>query len=376
MFGSLPPVSRDPGRPADQDDLVDVVRPDLGVRHGLTDRPHRPFHEIRREVLELRAHQRHREVLRPVRVRGDEGQVDLGLRDRAQLDLCLLGRLVEPLQRLRVLPQVDAVLLLELLGQVVDDPPVEVVAAEVGVTGGGTHLHDTVADVEDADVERPAAEVEHQHRLVLALVHPVGQRRGGRLVDDPQDLEAGDPPRVAGGCSLRVVEVGRDGDHRLGDPLAEVPSGVVGELAEDQRGDLLRRIHLVPHLDPGEPVRIGDHVIGDLTGLLLDLVESAADEPLDRVDRALGVEDRLPAGQLADETLPVLRERHHRRRRAGALRVGYDRGLAPFPGGDDRVRRPEVDTHRARHLRSSLRSAGRPDRPPRRRRPARSAAGA
>ena len=137
----------------------------------------------------------------PVRVRGDEGQVDLGLGDRAQLDLGLLGRLVEPLQRLRVLPQVDAVLLLELLGQVVDDPPVEVVPAQVGVARRGPHLDHAVPDVEDADVERSAAEVEHQHRLVLPLVHPVGQRRGSRLVDDPQDLEAGDLPRVAGGVS-------------------------------------------------------------------------------------------------------------------------------------------------------------------------------
>ena len=278
-------------------------------------------------------------------------------RHRAQLDLGLLGGLVEPLQRLRVLPQVDAVLLLELLGQVVDDPPVEVVPAQVGVAGRGPHLDHAVPDVEDADVERAAAEVEHQHRLVLPLVHPVGQRRGGRLVDDPQHLEAGDLARVPGGGPLRVVEVGRDGDHRLGHPLAEVPSGVVGELAQDQRGDLLRRIQLVPHLEPREPVRIRDDVVGDLTGLLLDLLEPAADEPLDRVDRALGVEDGLPAGELADEPLAALRERHHRRRRAGALRVGDDRGLAAFPGGDHRVRRTEVDTDCARHLRLSSASS-------------------
>ena len=73
------------------------------------------------------------EVLRPVGVGGDERQVDLGLGDRRQLDLGLLGRLEQPLQRLRVLAQVDAVLLLELVGEVVDEPAVEVVAAEVGV---------------------------------------------------------------------------------------------------------------------------------------------------------------------------------------------------------------------------------------------------
>ena len=35
------------------------------------------------------------------------------------------------------LAQVDAVVLLELVGEVVDDPPVEVVAAQMRVAGGG-----------------------------------------------------------------------------------------------------------------------------------------------------------------------------------------------------------------------------------------------
>ena len=85
--------------------------------------------------------------------------------------------------------------LLELVGEVVDEPPVEVVTAEMGVAGRRPHLDDAVADVEDADVERAAAEVEDEHGLVVVLVQAVGQRRGGRLVDDAQDLEAGDLAR-------------------------------------------------------------------------------------------------------------------------------------------------------------------------------------
>jgi len=38
---------------------------------------------------------------------------------------------------------------------------------------------------------------------------------------------------------LRVVEVRRNGDDRLGDLLSQLTPGVVGELAEDERGDLL-----------------------------------------------------------------------------------------------------------------------------------------
>jgi hypothetical protein len=46
------------------------------------------------------------------------------------------------------------------------------------------HLEDAVADLEDRDVERAAAEVVHRDRLVLLLVEAVGERRSGRLVDD------------------------------------------------------------------------------------------------------------------------------------------------------------------------------------------------
>ena len=57
-------------------------------------------------------------MLRAGRVGRDERQVDLGLRGRGQLDLGLLGRLLEPLQRELVAAQVDALLLLELVGQI------------------------------------------------------------------------------------------------------------------------------------------------------------------------------------------------------------------------------------------------------------------
>ena len=87
-----------------------------------------------------------------------------------------------------VLAQVDAFLLLELVDDPVDHALVEVVAAEVRVAVGRLHLDDAVADFEDRDVERAAAEVEDGDRLVLLLVEAVRQRRGGRLVDDAHAL--------------------------------------------------------------------------------------------------------------------------------------------------------------------------------------------
>ena len=93
---------------------------------------------------------------------------------------------------------------LELGDHPVDDALVPVVAAEVRVAGGRLHLEHAVADLEHRHVERAAAEVEDEDRLVAAfLVEPVRERGRGGLVDDAQHLEARDLAGLLGGLALR-----------------------------------------------------------------------------------------------------------------------------------------------------------------------------
>jgi hypothetical protein len=74
-----------------------------------------------------------------------------------------------------------------------------------------------VADLEDRDVERAAAEVVDRDALGRVLAEAVREGGGRRLVDDADDLEAGDLAGVLGGLALVVVEVRGDGDDRLVD---------------------------------------------------------------------------------------------------------------------------------------------------------------
>jgi hypothetical protein len=90
-----------------------------------------------------------------------------------QLDLGLFGGFLQALQGQHVLGQVDALFLLELADDVVDDALVEVFAAQEGVAVGRQHFEllfaVDVGDFDDGDVEGAAAQVIHGD-LAVALV--------------------------------------------------------------------------------------------------------------------------------------------------------------------------------------------------------------
>ena len=278
--------------------------------------------------------QRDVEVLRAGGIGGDERQVDVDRLGGGQGDLRLFGLFLEALERHRVLAEVDSVVLLEIVDEPPDDGVVPVVAAEVGVAVGRLHLEHAVADLEDGDVERAAAEVEHGDLLVLLLVEAVGERRGRRLVDDAEHLEPGDPAGVLGGLALRVVEIRGHGDDGLRDLFAEVGLGVGLHLAEDHRGNLLRSelLGLAARLDldVGVAILALDDLERIVLRLLADLGELAADEALGGEDGVLRVGDRLALGGLAHETFVGFGKSDHGGRRAGAFRVGNHDRLATF----------------------------------------------
>ncbi len=147
----------------------------LASSRALRTGPRQRSNRLSVSFLELRTADRHRQVLGAGGIGRDERQIDIRLGLERQVLLGLLGRLLEALQGHLVLAEVDPLLFLELVGDMIHQGFIPVVAAEMGVAIGGKDLEDAVGDVEDRNVERPSAQVEDGDLLVLLLVEPVGQ---------------------------------------------------------------------------------------------------------------------------------------------------------------------------------------------------------
>jgi hypothetical protein len=146
---------------------------------------------------------------------------------------------------------------------------------------------------------------------------------------------------------LGVVEVGGDGDHGLGDGVAQLRLGVRFHLLQDHRRDFGRTVFAPAHDDANVAVpRAGDAVADARDCLLHDrVIEFSTHEALDRVDGVLGIGDRLSSRQPADQALAGFGvDRDDGRGNAFPFGVLEHRRLAGLEHRHHGISRSQVDT--------------------------------
>ena len=220
---------------------------------------------------------------------------------------------------------------------------VPVVTAEVRVAVGGLHFKHAVADFQNGNIERAAAQIINGDFFVLLLVETVGERRRRRFVDDAEHFEAGDLAGVLRGLTLRVVEISGNGDDGLRDFFAEARFGVGFQLGKNHRGNFRRRklLRLAVHFHFHGGVAVGGlhDLVRHAFDFLLHFVKFAAHETLDGINRVARIGDGLALGGVADQALAGFGERHDRRRGALALGIFQHERFAAFHDGHAGVRR-------------------------------------
>src|SRR5262249_7065994 len=153
----------------------------------------------------------------------------------------------------------------------------------------------------------------------------------------------GDAPGVFRRLALRVVEVGRHGDDRLGDFLPEVVFGGFLELLEDLGAHFGRRNVLAANVESAVSIARTDDFVGDAPRLLPDLLEASANEAFGAKNRVFRVRDRLTFGDLPNQDLTLFVPGDHARRDPRPLFIDDNLGLAALHDRNDAVGRTQVD---------------------------------
>ena len=96
------------------------------------------------------------------------------------------------------------------------------------------------------------------------------------------------------------------------DWLAQRSFGVLLQLAEDECGDLGRRERFVAELDTDHRLAVFGDVERKKLQLFCDIRHAVTHQPLDGVDRAVGVIDQFLARRVAHDD-PAVRDRGKRR---------------------------------------------------------------
>ena len=102
---------------------------------------------------------------------------------------------------------------------------IEVLTAQVCITGRGLDREHTTLNVKERYIESTTTKIVDQDValfLGLASAEAIGNGSSSGLVDDTENVEAGNGTSVLGGLTLVVVEVSWDSDDGLGDLLAEL----------------------------------------------------------------------------------------------------------------------------------------------------------
>src|SRR5262245_12951976 len=98
----------------------------------------------------------------------------------------------------------------------------------------GQDLKNTLAKLQNRNVERSPAKIVNSDPALLPLIDPIGKRGGRRLVHDPENIETRNTSGIFRRLPLRIVEIGRHSDDCILDFFATRRLGISLELAQDE----------------------------------------------------------------------------------------------------------------------------------------------
>ena len=120
----------------------------------------------------------------------------------------------------RISLNINVIGFLEKLNEMVSDSLIEIFTTKMGITSSGEHFEDTVVDGQDGNIKGTTTEIEHNNVLFILLVETVGNSGSRWLIDNTKNFKSSNSTGIFGGLSLRIIEIGGDGNDGVLDILS------------------------------------------------------------------------------------------------------------------------------------------------------------
>ena len=249
----------------------------------------------------------------------------------------------------RISLNINVIGLLEKLNEMVSDSLIEIFTTKMGITSSGEHFEDTVVDGQDGNIKGTTTEIEHNNVLFILLVETVGNSGSRWLIDDTKNFKSSNNTGIFGGLSLRIIEIGGDGNDGVLDILSEVVLGDLLHLSKDHSRNFFGGELLVSSSCINRNVRLAglsNNAVWKPLKITLDLlvVKLTSDETLNNIDSSGGVSTSLVLSGLTDKTL-FISESNKGWGDSVTKFVGNDLDTTILKDTDTRVGSTQIDTN-------------------------------
>ena len=228
---------------------------------------------------------------------------------------------------------------------------VEIFTAKEGVAIGRFHFKHAIADFEHGDIKCAAAQIINGNGLPVIFVQAISQRSGGRFIDDTQNFKTGNFAGIFGCLTLRIVEIGRHGNHRLGHAFAQIILCRLFHFLQNKSRYLRRRVFFAGRLDPSIAAIRGNNLKRHhfLVFFGRRIVKTTADKALNGKQRVQRIGHGLAFGGLPGQALALFRKADHGRRGARAFGIFNHPCAGPVHDGDTAIGGAQINPDNFAH---------------------------
>ena len=225
---------------------------------------------------------------------------------------------------------------------------IEIVAAQSRVAAGRDDLEYAARQTQNRNIKSPAAQIVNDKKPLRARVQTVSDGGGGRLVQQPQNLDSRQARGVFGRLPLPFVEIRRGGDDRARDGLAALRLRAVFQNAQNLRRNLDRGFRALRGAQFNQRFRIRRAAFDLRRQRMILRARVGGGTPHQALDRKQRRARRFGAMRERVESHgDFLRSVKNRRRQKRAPGIVLQNARAAvFGDGDERVRRPQIDADR------------------------------